>query len=364
MSRRRVALVAALALVGCGGDGDSKTATTTGATSTQAPPALTPEQLAGQHLVFGFSGRTPPRALLARIRRGEAGGVVFFSGNLGTPAQVRALTRSLRRIPRPPGIPPLLLMVDQEGGTVKRLPGAPSRAAPAMRTVAVTRSEGRAAARTLRAAGMNVNLAPVMDVVRPEGALQSEGRGFGFTREAVTRLGVAFTQGLRDGGVVATAKHFPGFGAAPVNTDVAQVKIRVPLRELRAVDEPPFAAAARAGAGMVMLASAIYPALATRPAVLSPRVVQGELRDRLGFKGVTITDDLETPALEPYGDAAQVALAATRAGADLLMYAHTYTRGERAVAALADALRAGTLDRAAFDASTQRILALRGSLAQ
>ena len=117
---------------------------------------LTDAQLAGQHVVFPFAGRTVPAALLARIRRGEAAGVIFLGANLGTPAQVRALTRTLRRVARPAGLrAPLLLMVDQEGGSVQRLPGAPSRSAPAMAATgrpSVALAEGRATAATLRAA--------------------------------------------------------------------------------------------------------------------------------------------------------------------------------------------------------------------
>jgi beta-N-acetylhexosaminidase len=255
-------------------------------------------------------------------------------------------------------------MVDQEGGSVQRLPGAPSRSAPAMAATgrpSVALAEGRATAATLRTAGMNVDLAPVVDVVRPESALHAEERGFGFSVGAATRFGAAFTRGLRAGGVAATAKHFPGFGAAPDNTDLGAVRIAVGLRELRAVDRPPFKSAIRAGAGLVMLSSAIYPALSRAPAVLSPRVVQRELREGLGFKGVTISDDLEAPAFAS-GGASGAALAATRAGVDLLLFARTYDGADRAARALADGLRSGRVDRSALEASLARVLALRAPL--
>jgi beta-N-acetylhexosaminidase len=256
-------------------------------------------------------------------------------------------------------------MVDQEGGSVQRLPGAPSRGAPAMAATgdpAVARSEGRATAATLRAAGMNVDLAPVVDVVRAESALHAEGRGFGFTARSAARSGSAFARGLREGGVAATAKHFPGFGAAPSNTDEGEVRIAVAARTLRAVDRPPFRAAARAGAQLVMLSSAIYPALSPRPAVLSPQVVQGELRRGAGFRGVTISDDLEAPALAGFGGASGSAVAATRAGVDLLLFARTYEGADRAARGLAEAVRAGRVDRGALERSLGRVLALRASL--
>jgi beta-N-acetylhexosaminidase len=378
--RARAAALAAgaLAIAGCGAKdeaGGQRTAReggsaqVAGSPAARPQPALTDAQLAGQHVVFPFAGRTPPRALLARIRRGEAAGVLFLGANLGTPAQVRALTRALRRASRTSSPrtlrAPLLLMVDQEGGSVQRLPGAPSRGAPDMAATgrpAVARAEGRAAAATLRAAGMNVDLAPVVDVVRPESALHEEGRGFGFSAASAARFGAAFTSGLRAGGVAATAKHFPGFGAAPRNTDLGAVRIRVGLRELRGVDRVPFAAAVRAGAGLVMLSSAIYPALSRVPAVLSPRVVQRELRDRLRFGGVTISDDLEAPVFAPDGGATGAALRATRAGVDLLLFARTYEGADRAARALTGALRSGRVNRAALEASMARVLALRAAL--
>jgi beta-N-acetylhexosaminidase len=371
----RAALAGALvALAGCGAGGGSQStsaARPAAATAGQTPapharPRLTAAQLAGQHVVFPFAGRTPPAALLRRIRRGEAAGVVFLGANLGTPAQVRALTRRLRAVRPPAGLAAaLLLMVDQEGGSVKRMPGAPTRGAPQMAATgdpAVARAEGRATAATLRAAGMNVDLAPVMDVVRPESVLHAEGRGFGFTAGRASRFGGAFIRGLAAGGVAATAKHFPGFGAAAANTDAQIVRIPVGLRELHAVDRPPFATAVRSGARLVMLASAVYPALSRVPAVLSPRVVQGELRRGLHFGGVTISDDLQTPAFAPYGGASGAALRAARAGIDLLLFARTYDGADRGARALATAVRTGAIPRAALEDSLARVLALRASL--
>ncbi len=370
MRRCAAALVLAAALAGCGG----KHHAGAGQSSAQSraagrPPALTAAQLAGQHVVFPFTGHVPPRGLLTRIRRGEVAGVVFLGSNLGTPAQVRALTRTLQRVARtstPPTLrAPLLLMVDQEGGSVKRLSGGPARGAPQMAATgrpAVARAEGRAAAATLRAAGMNVDLAPVVDVVRPESALHAEGRGFGFTASSAARFGAAFARGLREGGVAATAKHFPGFGAAPRNTDLGAVRIGVPLRELHAVDRVPFGAAIRAGTPMVMLSSAVYPALSSRPAVLSARVVQRELRAALGFDGVTISDDLEAPAFAAEGGPTGAGVQATKAGVDLLLYARTYAAAARAADALAAAIRRGEVDRDALEASRLRIEALRASL--
>jgi beta-N-acetylhexosaminidase len=365
--------VAAASLAACGGTAPSSTSEP-GARATAAAAGrttgaagerpLTAARLAGEHVVFPFDGPRAPAALLARLRRGEAAGVILLGRNIGTAAQVRALTRRLRRAV-PPGAPPPLIMVDQEGGSVKRLPGAPSRGAPEIGATgdpAIARAEGRATARTLRSAGVNVDLAPVVDVARSGGALAAEGRGFGATAQIAGRFGAAFAEGLREGGVAATAKHFPGFGAAGSNTDFGETTIGLSTRTLRSVDRPPFTAAVRAGAELVMLASAVYPALSPLPAVLSRRVVEGELRRGVGFSGVTISDDLEAPAFGPYGGTRGATVRAARAGVDLLLFARTYSGAQDATRALAAAIRDGRVGRRRLEAGLQRIRALRAGL--
>jgi beta-N-acetylhexosaminidase len=365
-------LAAAVGLaVGCGSGGDRTTRTETRTVTTPAPapapPATSLRSLVGQHVVFPLAGRTVPPALEARIRRGEAAGVIFFARNIASTAQVRALTERLGRIPQPRAVrAPLLLMVDQEGGPVKRLPGAPRLSAAQMAASgepATALAQGRATAATLRDAGMNVDLAPVLDVPRAGGALAAEGRGFGTTAREVASFGTRFARGLARGGVAATAKHFPGFGAAAVNTDAAVATIDLPASELRRVDEVPFRAAIADGVQLVMLSSAVYPALDPRPAVLSRRIATGELRERLGFRGVTVSDDLQPPAFAPWGGGPGAAVRATRAGVDLLLFAQSYENATAAAAAVEDAVRDGRLSRRALQASGERVRALRTSLA-
>jgi beta-N-acetylhexosaminidase len=364
-------LAVLLAVVaGCGSGGQPTTRTEPEQPEPRPPqvatPGLTTRQLVGQHLVVPVAGRTIPAALAARIRRGEVAGVVLFARNVGTTAQVRSMADRLQAIRQPAAVrAPLLLMVDQEGGAVKRLPGAPRLSPPEIAATgdpATALAEGRATAATLRKAGMNVDLAPVLDVPRPGGALAAEGRGFGTGAAQVAAYGTRFVRGLERGGVAATGKHFPGFGAAAGNTDAAAVQIDVSARELRRVDEVPFRAAIDAGVDLVMLSSAVYPALDARPAVLSRRIATGELRDRLGFRGVSISDDLQTPAFDPWGGSPGAAVRATRAGVDLLLFAQTYEGATVAAAAVEDAVRRGRLSRRALEASGVRVRRLRTAL--
>jgi beta-N-acetylhexosaminidase len=321
-------------------------------------------QLAGQRVLAGFDGtRIPPR-LKAAVRRGRLAGVVLFADNLPGRAAGRRLIARLQAIPRPPALrDPLLIMIDQEGGLVKRTGGAPVASAREMgeRGAAFSREQGRRTAANLRQLGVNVDLAPVLDVARPEGAIAAEERGFGATPEKVAATAVPFASALQANGVAATAKHFPGLGAALENTDFAAQRVGLPRRVLRRIDEAPFRAFAAAGGDMAMLSTAIYPAFSSRPAAFSRAIATAELRRRIGFAGVSVTDALDSVAVAAFGGAAGSALAAARAGTDLLLFTDP-APAETGRRALAEKLRAGVLDRAEFEAAAERVLDLRRRL--
>ena len=174
---------------------------------------------------------------------------------------------------------------------------------------------------------------------------------------------IPFAAALQAGGVAATGKHFPGLGAAPENTDFAVQRIGLPRPVLRAVDEAPYRAFAASGGDLMMLSTAIYPALAPAPAAFSRSIATGELRNRLGFEGVTITDALDSAAAKAFGGPAESGPAAAAAGSDLLLFTDPAS-ARLAWRALVAKLRAGTLDRAEFEAAAQRVLDLRRKLAR
>jgi beta-N-acetylhexosaminidase len=366
VARRRGVALAALALLAIGA---FACGATLGDGAEPAPPGvaetLPATQLAGQRIVTGLSGTDVSPRLREAIHAGRVAGVVLFAENFPTRAEGRRLIARLQAIPRPPKLrDPLLVMTDQEGGLVKRLPGAPSASAREMgeRGAAFSARQGRRTAANLRDVGVNVDLAPVLDVGRPGGVIDGTDRSFGATAPRVVATAIPFAKALQAGGVVATGKHFPGFGAARENTDFSVERINLSKRELRAVDEKPYAAFAAAGGEMVMLSTAIYPAFSDAPAAFTRAIATGELRGRLGFDGVTVTDALETPAVEHFGSTSKAAVAGARAGADILLYARLGT-AERAWRALVAKLRAGGLDRGEFEAAAQRVLDLRAGLA-
>lgn len=363
--RRRVV---ALGVLACLALGAFACGATLGDGAGQPQPSvaetLPAKQLAGERIVVGLPGTAISPALREAIAEGRVAGVVLFAGNIPSRAAGRRLVSRLQAIRRPPKLrDPLLVMTDQEGGLVKRVSGPPTASAKRMgaRGAAYSARQGRRTAANLRDLGIDVDLAPVLDVGRPGGVIAATERSFGATAARVSATAVPFAKALQAGGVVATGKHFPGFGAARENTDFAVERVDLSRRELRAVDEKPYAAFAAAGGKMVMLSTAIYPAFSDDPAAFTRAIATGELRRRLGFEGVTITDALETPAVAHFGGTAEVAVAGARAGADLLLFARLGP-AQRAWRALVAKLRAGGLDRAEFEQAAQRVLDLRARL--
>ncbi|HEX6205064.1 MAG TPA: glycoside hydrolase family 3 N-terminal domain-containing protein [Solirubrobacterales bacterium] len=365
MQRRRGVALAVLALLAVG-------AFACGATLGDEPESPRPsvaetlpaKQLAGQRIVVGLPGTSISQGLRSAIGEGRVAGVVLFAENFPSRAAGRRLIARLQGIKRPPKLrDPLLIMVDQEGGLVKRVGGAPTASAREMgdRGAAFSARQGRATAANLRELGINVDLAPVLDVGRPGGVIAETQRSFGATAAKVEATAIPFAKALQGGGVAATGKHFPGFGAATENTDFAAERIDLSKEELRTVDEKPYTAFAAAGGKLVMLSTATYPAFSDRPAAFTRAIATGELRNRLGFQGVSITDALETPAVEDFGGTAKVAVAGARAGADLLLFARLGP-AERAWEALVAKLRSGALDREDFEKSGQRVLDLRSEM--
>jgi len=322
------------------------------------------EELSGRLgglILAGFDGTTVSDETLAFIA-GTAG-AVLFRRNIATSDQTRALAAALQSA-RPAGRPPLLIAIDQEGGPVQRLDAlgvsVPSAMAlGAAGDTALTRDVYRTVGIDLHALGITLELAPDADVnTDPDNPVIGL-RSFGGEADAVSGHVVAAVLGLRDAGIVATAKHFPGHGGTATDSHVALAFARADEQQLRAVDLAPFRAAVDAGVDVVMAGHIAVPALdaSDRPATQSKVLLTELLRDELGFRGVICTDDLEMQALgdRTIEEAAEAALAA---GADLLLFAHV-DQARRALTAVRDAVSAGRLNAQRVEASLARVDALR-----
>ena len=201
----------------------------------------------------------------------------------------------------------------------------------------------------------------MLDVGRPGSAIRAQHRSFGGKPARVIRTAIPFATAMQARGVAATGKHFPGLGAASQDTDFAVQRIQLRRSELRRTDEKPYREFTAEQGDLVMISTAIYPHLSSKPAAFARPIATGELRDRLGFGGVSISDALETVSARDFGGPAKVGVAAARAGTDLLLFTR-FEAAAHAERALVRKLRSGGLGRASFEQSAQRVLDLRARL--
>jgi beta-N-acetylhexosaminidase len=321
-----------------------------------------------------------------------AGGVLFL-GSAPAPADLAARIRTAGALAAgvsaagPPAAPLAapLVMADEEGGGVQRLAALTGslpwpRQMAASETPAQVRTQVELVAQRMRAAGVAMDLAPVLDADGGAGpnATDPDGqRSFSAEPAVVTAYGGAFAAGLEAGGVVPVAKHFPGLGGASGNTDNGAAQT-LPLASLQAGAMAPFAAAIAAGIPAVMVANATVPGLTSGPASLSPAAIGGLLRTTLHFSGLVLTDSLSAGAIAAAGyTLPEAAAAAVEAGADLVLFGSTLTAADTAlltpanvaasfrsiVAALEAAAAAGQLPAARLDQAVRDVLALKARMA-
>jgi beta-N-acetylhexosaminidase len=285
----------------------------------------------GQLLWVGFQGTELPAALASRLDAGAYGAAILFRRNIryvqdvADLAALVALNRDLHR--KAPDGTPVLIAIDQEGGVVARV-RAPATLWPPMMAhdrlgeadVEVAEQVGLAVGRELRALGVDIDFAPVLDVhTNPANPIIGD-RAFGRDAATVTRRALAFARGLDAAGVLACGKHFPGHGDTDTDSHLALPRIDHDWARLDSVELAPFKAAAAAGLPMVMTAHVVFGALdAERPATLSEQVITGLLRDRLGYRGVIVSDDLDMKAIAATMGADRAAVGAIRAGCDVVL---------------------------------------------
>ena len=332
----------------------------------------------GSMLLLGFEGTSAGEGspVIAAIRDRALGGVVIFDAyangrarNVSSPGQLRALTATLQAASP---VAPLIVAADQEGGNVARLDA--KRGFPGTYTAAslgsigdtvFTQAQGASIGQTLAAAGVNLNLAPVVDLNANSrnAAIGGQGRTFSHAPDAVVRHAGAFIGGLHASGVAATLKHFPGQGSAGGDTHLGAVDVSGAWTrdELR-----PFAELIRAGAADAVMTGHIFNRALdpSYPATLSRATVEGVLRGELGFGGVVISDDLTMGAIQGNYRLADAVVLAVEAGVDMLTIGHPQAVSEmdRVVGALVAAVESGRLSEARIDASYERIRALRSRL--
>jgi beta-N-acetylhexosaminidase len=318
----------------------------------------------------GFEGKSLPVRLARRIREGTVVGVVLFSRNVETPRQVRDLCREIRSAAGR-GRPAPLIAIDQEGGRVQRLtkPGftrfPPARSYSTLCCHAERAAEAvaEAIAEELRAVGVDINFAPVLDVdSNPENPVIGD-RALSNDPELAARLGVSFFRGTLSRGVIPVGKHFPGHGATDADSHETLPVVRSAGKTLLSRDLHPFRRAIRAGIPALMTAHVLYLALDKEfPATLSEKILGGLLRKLLRFRGVVFSDALEMKAITGRFGIGDAAVRAVSAGCDVVMVCRGEKAQEDAVEAIARAHADDREFRKSAVASTRRVSRLRERL--
>ncbi len=314
-------------------------------------------------LIVGFNGTTAPDELRRAVAAG-LGAVILFTRNVESAEQVTALTAALRA-----ERPDLLIAIDHEGGEFSHLapanpwPLSSPRSLGELDDADLTRAAARDAAATLASLGIDLMLAPSVDVnSNPANPIIST-RSFGTSPDVVSRHGVAFVQGVHEAGIAACPKHFPGHGDVAVDSHLALPRVDRSIEQVSKVELAPFRATIEAGAEVIMSAHIIFSAYDDQPATLSRRILQGLLREELGFTGVITTDALEMQAITATQSIEDAAVASIRAGADLAMIAIGEADPRALTARLVQAVGERTLDAARLAEAAGRVRALAATLA-
>jgi len=318
----------------------------------------------GELLLVGFMGEEMNASLAAHIRDLQPAGLIFFSRNISAPEQLAQLTHDIQTLARQELGRPLLLAVDQEGGSVARM-GPPFTQIPDAVSLGRSGCESvhhysRLTAREMFQVGLNLTWAPVLDVNTSGAAGVMEQRSFGDDPSLVTQCGIAAISATQDENIMATAKHFPGLGRAHNDPHHDLPVVSAGGEELERTDLPPFRAAIQADVACVMTSHTLYPALdPENPGTFSPTILRNLLRAQLGFNGVLITDDLEMGAVVERYSQADAPIAALQAGADLLLVCNDLEKMHLTAEVVLDGLNRGMLDPQDLALSLTRVAKLR-----
>ena len=326
------------------------------------PETLSVAQLAGQRLMVGFEGKQFNQDLKFLIRELKVGGIILFSQNADTPAQVKKLCEAVQEYARLSGQPPLIIAIDQEGGPVARLkePFSQFPGNPAMKDVkdAILFAETTAAEFTRT--GINMNLAPVMDVAPREITSIMAARAFGHDPKWVSKLGLTIISHLQQNHIMAVAKHFPGIGRTVADSHLDLPSCEHDLNELKSCDLIPFADSIAQEVAGIMLSHVIYPKIDPQwPASLSKQIAQNLLRERMRFSGISMTDDLDMGAINKHYDIKTAIRQILQAGVDLALVCHKGPNITIAYQEIVAGLHRSQEIKAMGIASVKRIMALK-----
>ena len=330
---------------------------------------MTLEQKAGQLLVIGFMGPKLTPELREMIEQHHVGSVILFSlnQNIESPQQIAQLNHDLQTAAVNSGHVGLFICIDQEGGRVTRLfENKGFTEFPSAMGIGATGKPGnaehiaRAIAVEMKALGLNVNFAPVLDVNNNAVNPIIGTRSFSSDPNIVAKFGVAFLKGLQSEGILAFGKHFPGHGDTGTDSHIALPSVPHDRERLAAIEFVPFKAAMQNDVAGIMTAHVTFPAIDPTEklaATLSPKILSGLLRDEMKYNGLLVTDSLEMGAIGESGyPPPKAAATALKAGADLLLFNKGFDDHKKAIALIIAQVKSGEIPRARLDQAVKRIL--------
>ena len=333
------------------------------------------EEKIGQMFIVGFKGDgvtgqalTVNEQARTLIEDYHAGGVIYFDRNVESPDQVAKLSNDLQKLALSSERKiPLFITVDQEGGKVARFKEG-FTAFPGNMVLGATRNKdlayqtGKQMGEELRAVGVNLNMAPVLDVNNnPENPVIGV-RSFSEDPQLTGELGAEMIRGFHDSGIFTIAKHFPGHGDTAVDSHVGLPEISHSMKRLNKVELVPFKRSILAGTDMVMSTHITFPAIEPEPGVpatLSEKVLTGLLRKQLKYDGIIITDDMEMGAIAENFGTREAAVRAIKAGADIVLVCHSLEKQTQSFEAVKKAVEQGEIDEERINESVRRILQLK-----
>jgi beta-N-acetylhexosaminidase len=316
----------------------------------------------GRLFIAGLAGPEVDADTVNLIRRYQLGGIILFSRNVRDPLQLARLCSELQKVSMEDSGFPLFLAIDQEGGRVARLkppfsqfPGneaignSPNPEESALHYASITAKE-------MALVGLNMNLAPVMDVTQPNMDSHLLGRTFSHDPSVVAKLGEIVIETLQGRGVMAVAKHFPGLGSSNLDPHQDLPTVEAPLEEMDSIHLPPFAAAIAARVSAIMTSHAVYPVLEPGvPATLSKNTVSNLLRGQMNFKGLIISDDLEMGAIAKDKELPEASAEAFKAGVDILLICSNQRLVIAGIEAIRDKILSGQIPEERLHESLERI---------
>ena len=325
------------------------------------------EEKVGQLFQVGFSGTTPDKKIKDIIKNYHIGGIIYFSRNIENPEQTARLSNQLQDLSLNSGKGiPLLISADQEGGTVTRLTGAThfpgNMVLGATQSSKLTRKFARGVGSELKNLGINMNLAPVLDVNNNPNNPVIGVRSFGEDPELVAKLGSSYIEGLQGEGVIACAKHFPGHGDTDTDSHLNLPVISHDRERLDKIELVPFKKAINSGIDSIMTAHIYFPTIEKEvgvPATLSRSVLTGLLRKELEYEGLIITDCMEMSAIADSYGTVEGAVRTLIAGSDTVLISHSYEKQIKAIEAVIGAVKSNRISEYSIDESLKRILKLK-----